>query len=71
MILLGVARYATRHRLVTTPATINGAPGMIVYEPDGAVDSVMELHVADGRIAAIHSVVNPEKLRHVPTRDGG
>jgi RNA polymerase sigma-70 factor (TIGR02957 family) len=64
--LLGLARYGARHEVVAVPATVNGAPGLITYEPDGSVGSVMELHVVDGRVAAIHSIVNPDKLRHLP-----
>jgi len=44
---------------------INGQPGLIFRGPHGGVFSVMSFEVADGRIATIRSVVNPDKLRHV------
>ncbi|WP_194912410.1 RNA polymerase sigma-70 factor [Catenulispora rubra] len=47
------------------PHTLNGQPGAIFHAPDGKVLSVMTLDVLDGRIQAIHAVVNPDKLGHV------
>jgi RNA polymerase sigma-70 factor (ECF subfamily) len=44
---------------------VNGLPGVLVRHRDGSPQSVISLHLSDGRIQAIHSVVNPEKLRHV------
>jgi len=50
---------------------VNGGPGIVIVADlpvGGGVIGVMSLDVRDGRIAAIHGVVNPEKLRHlVPT----
>lgn len=45
--------------------TVNGQPGAIVLTGDGQVLSVMALDVAEGRIQAIRSIVNPDKLRHL------
>lgn len=50
------------------PHTVNGGPGVVVIADlpvGGGVIAVMSLDVRDRRIAAIHSVVNPEKLRHL------
>ncbi|GIG62429.1 DNA-directed RNA polymerase sigma-70 factor [Longispora fulva] len=47
------------------PAWVNGRPGAVTYDPDGRVVSVVELHIADGAIRAIHSVSNPDKLSHL------
>jgi RNA polymerase sigma-70 factor (ECF subfamily) len=33
--------------------------------PDGRLIGVMELEIAGGRIQAVHSIVNPDKLAHV------
>ena len=41
-----------------------GAPGAIIRE-DGKVAGTMILEVAGDRIAAVRSVVNPDKLRHL------
>ena len=43
---------------------VNGQPGAVL-SLDGEVLSVMALDVADGRIQAIRSIVNPEKLTHL------
>ena len=45
-------------------AVVNGLPGMLVYI-DGELDQVQSIAVVDGRIAAIYSVRNPEKLAHL------
>jgi RNA polymerase sigma-70 factor (ECF subfamily) len=44
---------------------INGQPGTLNVSRDGEVISIFALDIADGQIQAIHSVVNPEKLRHL------
>jgi RNA polymerase sigma-70 factor (ECF subfamily) len=49
------------------PHEVNGQPGAIVRDRDGNVVSAMTLDVLDGRIQAIRSVVNPDKLGHVGT----
>ncbi|MFC5834708.1 RNA polymerase sigma-70 factor [Nonomuraea insulae] len=47
------------------PHEINGQPGAIFRDRDGKVLHIMALDVLDGRIQAIRSVINPDKLRHV------
>ena len=44
---------------------LNGRPGAIYLGTDGKAIGTMTLEFADGRIAAIHSVVNPDKLAAV------
>jgi RNA polymerase sigma-70 factor (TIGR02957 family) len=63
--LLGLMRLAERDRLRLAPAEINGQPGAIAYGPDGAVVAAMSIDVAEGKIVAIHSVANPDKLGHL------
>ena len=46
------------------PARINGAPGFILRDPGGVQTIAFEAD-ADGRLAAIYIVRNPEKLRGV------
>ena len=46
-------------------AWVNGAPGAITYV-DGRPQSVITADVEDGKVRAVHIVVNPDKLRHVP-----
>src|SRR5574341_758364 len=51
--------YATR------PTFVNGAPGFVNYI-DGAVHSVIVLDIAGNKVIGIRTVVNPDKLRHIP-----
>ncbi|GGV07081.1 RNA polymerase sigma-70 factor [Streptomyces spectabilis] len=44
---------------------INGQPGAVFRDREGKVLHVMVLDVLDGRIQAIRSVINPDKLAHV------
>jgi RNA polymerase sigma-70 factor, ECF subfamily len=44
---------------------VNGQPGAILRDREGNVVSTMTLDILDGRIQAIRSVINPDKLRHV------
>ena len=51
---------------------INGQPGALLFDLEGRLVSVMVLDVADGRIQAVSSIVNPDKLRHLgPPADLG
>ena len=51
---------------------VNGQPGALLRAPDGGLVGVMVLEIADGRVHALHSVVNPDKLRHLgPVADLG
>ena len=45
--------------------TINAQPAAVVLGPDGAVVTVWVLDVVGGRVGAVRSVINPEKLGHL------
>jgi RNA polymerase sigma-70 factor (ECF subfamily) len=47
------------------PATVNGGPGFRTIAPDGRLVNVVGLDVVDGRIARVHSMLNPDKLGHL------
>jgi len=47
------------------PREVNGQPGAIFRDRDGGVLIALTLDVLDGRIQAIRSVSNPDKLRHL------
>ncbi|WP_395292483.1 RNA polymerase sigma-70 factor [Kitasatospora hibisci] len=47
------------------PCEVNGQPGAIVRDRDGGVVNALALDVLDGRVQAVRSVVNPDKLGHV------
>lgn len=53
-------------RFVARRAWINGGPGIVGYV-EGHPMGVVTLDVAGGRIRAVHIVVNPEKLRAIPS----
>jgi RNA polymerase sigma-70 factor (TIGR02957 family) len=44
---------------------VNGQPGVMALDGEGRLIAVMTLDVAEGRIQALNSVVNPDKLRHL------
>ena len=46
--------------------TINGEPGLVFYEPGGRVAGVEVLEIAGGVVVAVRSVLNPDKLMHLP-----
>lgn len=50
---------------VVEPHEVNGQPGAIFRDRDGKVVNTWALDVFDGRIQAIRTVINPDKLRHV------
>jgi RNA polymerase sigma-70 factor, ECF subfamily len=50
------------------PVHVNGRPGRLAVDADGAPVGVLELDVADGLVRAIPMVVNPEKLAHLAPR---
>ena len=53
------------------PCQLNGDPGAVLRDRIGRVVGTMTLDILDGRIQAIRSVVNPDKLAHVgPVGDG-
>jgi RNA polymerase sigma-70 factor (TIGR02957 family) len=64
--LINWARQAERIGGVTMrPTEVNGQPGAVFIEPGGNLVSVMSFDVAEGRIQAVRSIVNPDKLRHL------
>ncbi|NUR90401.1 MAG: RNA polymerase sigma-70 factor [Nonomuraea sp.] len=50
---------------VVEACEVNGRPGAVFRDRDGKVINTWALDILDGRIQAIHSVVNPDKLRHL------
>ncbi|WP_238146717.1 RNA polymerase sigma factor SigJ [Ornithinimicrobium murale] len=55
---------------VLEPRELNGYPGAILRDAGGRIVGTWTLDIRDGRIRAIHSVTNPDKLAHLgPTGD--
>jgi RNA polymerase sigma-70 factor, ECF subfamily len=50
------------------PVQVNGRPGRLAVDADGAPLGVLELDVAEGVVRAIRMVVNPDKLAHLALR---
>ncbi|MFI5527673.1 RNA polymerase sigma-70 factor [Kitasatospora sp. NPDC051853] len=44
---------------------VNGQPGAVFRDRDGAVLQALALDVLDGRVQAVRVVLNPDKLRHL------
>ena len=44
---------------------VNGQPGALAYDGEGRLLTVLSLDVVEGRVQAIRSVVNPDKLGHL------
>ncbi|HZQ55213.1 MAG TPA: RNA polymerase sigma-70 factor [Bryobacteraceae bacterium] len=45
--------------------TVNGEPGALFFDSQNRLISVFALEIRDGRVVAIRSVVNPDKLQHL------
>ena len=67
--LLGVLR-TVPPGFFARPTRINGGPGVVGYV-DGRPTGVVALDVADGRLHGVRIVVNPEKLRAIPSTSSG
>jgi RNA polymerase sigma-70 factor, ECF subfamily len=62
--IVGAVRKGLPEGAIIRAAAINGLPGLVVYAPNGAVQTVA-FEIVDERIRGIYTVGNPEKLSHV------
>jgi RNA polymerase sigma-70 factor (ECF subfamily) len=62
--MLGLGRLGERRAYTVEFAELNGEPG-VLFREDGQVVGTMIVEVRGEQITAIHSVVNPDKLRHL------
>ena len=69
--LLAVVHRKRRVYCEVSLATVNGQPG-VVFADAGGVIQITAFAAERGRIAALYTVLNPDKLRHWPSvgRDG-
>lgn len=58
-------RLADGFAVTLVPSVVNGQPGFRSLDPQGRIINVVQLDVADGRIQRVHSILNPDKLRHL------
>jgi RNA polymerase sigma-70 factor, ECF subfamily len=63
--LVGLSRQARVADLRMRLIEVNGQPGALVTDPEGLLVGVLSLDIADGLVQTVHSVVNPDKLRHL------
>jgi RNA polymerase sigma-70 factor (ECF subfamily) len=64
-VLAGFGRVARRGRYTVRVAEVNGGPGLLGFDADGALIAAMAFEISDGVVWSIRSVVNPEKLAHI------
>jgi len=46
-------------------ARVNGQPGALILDRDGALIGAMSLDLGEDRVVGVNSVVNPDKLAHL------
>ncbi len=65
-LLLGLAEQLQRLDHVTMERLeVNGQPGAVVRDADGALVNVFSFDVVDGSVRAVRSVISRDKLRHL------
>jgi RNA polymerase sigma-70 factor, ECF subfamily len=47
------------------PVDVNGQPGALLLDRDSRATGVIALDIAERRVQAVRSVVNPDKLAHI------
>lgn len=62
---VSLGKQAAAMRALLRPVQVNGQPGIAAYAPDGRIFNVIEIDVEDGKVRAIRSVGNPDKLGHL------
>ncbi|HZR48273.1 MAG TPA: RNA polymerase sigma-70 factor [Streptosporangiaceae bacterium] len=62
---LGLARRGDHEGVILEPTWVNDEPGVILRDPVNRVIAVVALDIADGKVRAIRSVINPDKLGHL------
>lgn len=66
--LIGWGHQAAARGMAHRPALVNGEPGLVFSDQGGEVVWVAALEIADGAVVAVRSVLNPDKLGHIPRR---
>jgi len=64
--LVGWGRRAGEIGLTHRAARVNGEPGMVFSDADGRIVWVSAFEIAGGVVIAVRSVLNPDKLGHLP-----
>ena len=64
-LMAGVFAQARSYGATWRPTELNGQPGVMFFDAEGRIGSVMSLDVAGGVIQTIRGIVNPDKLAHL------
>jgi RNA polymerase sigma-70 factor (ECF subfamily) len=64
--IVGWRRLADERGIAHRAARVNGDPGLLFHDPEGRVVWVAALEIAEGVVVAVRSVLNPDKLTHLP-----
>jgi RNA polymerase sigma-70 factor, ECF subfamily len=64
-VLTGFMKQARTLGLKLELAEVNGQPGSVARDAEGRLVNVVSLEIADGRVHAVRSIVNPDKFRHL------
>jgi RNA polymerase sigma-70 factor (ECF subfamily) len=64
-LLAGMSAFARLGGARMHVTEVNGQPGAMAYDAQDRLVGVVGLGIADGQIQTIHSIANPDKLRHL------
>jgi RNA polymerase sigma-70 factor (ECF subfamily) len=64
-LLRGLARATGEYALRLHRVPVNGQPGALLVDAEGALLGVLTIDVVDGVVQNLRSIVNPDKLRHL------
>ena len=64
-LLAALFPWSARVEVAMEPREVNGQPGAIFRDRDGKIINTWTLEILDGRIQAIRTVLNPDKLGHL------
>jgi RNA polymerase sigma-70 factor (ECF subfamily) len=63
--MLGLARRGPKMGASVELTWVNGQPGAVTHDAEGRVINVFALDIADGKVQAVRSIINPDKLHHL------
>jgi RNA polymerase sigma-70 factor (TIGR02957 family) len=64
-VLMGWVQQAVKFGLEVRMVEVNGQPGAMTLDSQGAIVNVVSLDIADSQVQGLNSIVNPDKLRHL------
>jgi RNA polymerase sigma-70 factor (ECF subfamily) len=64
-LMAGVFAQLRDHAATWRATELNGQPGIMFFDAEGRIASVMSVDVADGVIQTIRGIINPDKLAHL------